>query len=132
MTTPMAPRRRDSDHPKRRLEDAPGHQRLLRLIIVACVIGALTLLLALTELRYRDAARTSDVLELRELTEQVVELERRTAVDTRAHRIRTEEYLARLCQILITSHEGVTPSDCPKPLVHSENPLEPADDPDTP
>lgn len=132
MTVPITPRRRDSDHPKRRLEDAPGHRRLLHLIVVGCVIGALTLLLALTELRYRDAARTRDVLELRELTEQVADLEERTAVDTRAHRIRTEEYLARLCQILITSHEGVTPSDCPKPLVHPANPLEPPDEPTTP
>lgn len=129
MTAPVAPRRRDSDHPRRRLEDAPGHRRLLHLIVAGVVIGALTVLIALGELRYRDSARTADLRMLTDLTEQLADAEDRVAADTRAHRIRTEELLGRICQILISTHEQVTPADCPTPLAHPADPTQPADRP---
>lgn len=128
MIAPITPRRRESDHPRRRLEDQPAHRRLLRLVVIGVVVGAITVLLALTELRYRTTARAEDVAELRDLTEQLADIEARAGRDVREHRVRTEEYLGRLCAILVASHDGVTPSDCPTPLVHPSDPARPADD----
>ena len=128
-TTPP-PRRRDSDHPRRRLEDADSHKRLLRLVITGVVVGVLVVVFTFGELRYRNTARSADLRAVRDLTEQMAEIEEANAADTRAHRIRTEELMGRLCDLIVGAHEGLSASDCLPQLTHPSDPNLPADQED--
>lgn len=132
MSTPMkpqVPRRRESDHPKRRMTDSASHRRLLMLVTIGVVVGAITLMIAINEARYARVARIEDILDVRERTEEIAEIEQRTAEDVRQQRIRTENLFRRQCELLAVTHEEISSVDCLPRLLHPEDPVHPADQP---
>jgi hypothetical protein len=124
---PLVHRRRDSDHPRRRLEDSSAHRRLLTLITVGIVVGAITLLIALSEARYARTARIEDIQDVRTITEQIRVAEEHSAQDMREHRIRAEQLHRRLCELIVSSHDGVSPGDCLPTLTHPPDPAQRGD-----